>query len=188
MLRKALYLLSRVVSKPVTHSSALTLGRSEAERTYSSHKKPKTLFHALQLASSHPSRHRKRNVLTYHPPQAPIPLPKPLLLSAATRTATNARGRGGEAGRPQGVKPAKTEQRLEAARCGVGNVPPCDNIERGETKSSGPEGTTYTHTMVSERRERGLPPGNLLCRCSSQSRRMATSFAAGEPCITRRGQ
>ena len=70
------------------------------------------------------------------------------------------------------------------------HVPPCDNVERGETKSSGPEGTTYTHTMVSKRRERGLPPwpGDLLCRRSSQSRRMATSFAAGEPCITRRGQ
>ena len=107
MLRKALYLLSGVVSKPVTHSSALTLGRSEAERTYSSHKKRKTLIHALQPASSHYATHRKRNVLTYHPPQAPIPLPKPLLLSAATRTATNARGRGGEAGRSQGVKPAK---------------------------------------------------------------------------------
>ena len=103
------------------------------------------------------------------------------------RTATNARGRGGEAGRSQGVTPAK-HKGSEAARCGVGNVPPCDNIERGETKSSGLEGTTYTHTMVSERRERGLPPGNLLCRCASQSRRMATSFAAGEPCITRRGQ
>ncbi len=99
MLRKALYLLSRVVSKPVTHSSALTLGRSEAERTYSSHKKRKTLIHALQPASSHYATHRKQNVLTYHPP-------KPLLLSAAIRTATNARGRGGEVGRSQGVKPA----------------------------------------------------------------------------------
>ena len=89
-------LSSKIVSKPVTHSSALILGRSEAERTYSLHKKRKTLFHALQLASIHPSRHRKRNVLTYHLPQAPLPLPKPLLLSTATRTATNARGRGGE--------------------------------------------------------------------------------------------
>ena len=107
MLRKALYLLSGVVSKPVTHSSALTLGKSEAERTYSSHKKRKTQIHALKPASSHYATHRKRNVLTYHPPQAPLPLPKPLLLSAATRTATNARGRGGEAGRSQGVKSAK---------------------------------------------------------------------------------
>ena len=113
MLRRMLYLLSRAVFEPVTHSSALTLRRREAERTYSSHKRRKTLLHALKPASSHPVPHRKRYVLTCSPPQAPSPLPKPLLLSAAARTATNARRRGGKAGRSQGVEPAKHKGQRE---------------------------------------------------------------------------
>ena len=73
MLRRMLYLLSRAVFEPVTHSSALTLRRREAGHTYSSHKRRKTLPSALKPASSHPVPHRKRYALTCPPPQAVPP-------------------------------------------------------------------------------------------------------------------
>ena len=53
-------------------------------------------------------------ICTHLPPTASrAPHPKPLLLSAATRTATNARRRGGEAGRSQGVEPARHKGQRE---------------------------------------------------------------------------
>ena len=59
-------------------------------------------------ASLQPSCPPPQAICAHLPPTAsPLPLPKPLLLSAATRTATAARRRGGKAGRSQGAEPAK---------------------------------------------------------------------------------
>ena len=96
MLRTMLRMMSRAVSEPVTHSSALTLGRREAERTYSSHKRRKPLPSALKPASSHPVPHRKRYALTCPPPQAVPPTRSRCccpLLPAPPRTREGREGR-----------------------------------------------------------------------------------------------
>ena len=65
-------------------------------------------------ASLQPSCPPPQAICAHLPPTAsPLPLPKPLLLSAAARTATNARRRGGKAGRSQGVEPAKHKGQRE---------------------------------------------------------------------------
>ena len=103
MLRGAGQEMSRAVFKLVMHSSALTLKGREAERTYSSPKRRKTLPSALKPASSHLGSFLHRHLLLCSPVPHLLPRPKPLLLTAATRTATTARRRGGEAVDPKGL-------------------------------------------------------------------------------------
>jgi hypothetical protein len=178
--------MSRAVLEPVPHSSALTLGRREAERTYSSRKR-------LKPCSARSSRPPAILLPIASDMYLPVPHRKPCPppdATAVVRCYPHCHERKKEGREGRSIPRGRTceAQRLGGARCGVSNVLPCDHIERGETKSSRPEGATYKHTMVSERRERELPPGDLWCRRSSQSRRMAISFAVGAPCITRRRQ
>ena len=117
MLCRTLCMMSRVVSEPVTHSSALTLRRREAERTYSSHKRRKTLLHALKPASSHPVPHRKRYVLTCPPPQAPYLSRSRCccpLLPAPPRTREGGEGRPVD---PKGLNLRSTKVRGSAMLC-----------------------------------------------------------------------
>ena len=99
-----------------THSSALTLGRREAERTYSSHQKRKTLIHALQPASSHYAPHRKRIVHTCPPSQALTPVQNPLTAAAARsyphrHERNKGEGRGRSVPTPKGLDLRSTKVR-----------------------------------------------------------------------------
>ena len=135
MLRGTLCLMLRAILEPVPHSSALILGRREAERTYSSRKR-------LKPCSARSSRPPAILLPIASDMYLPVPHRKPCPPSDATAVVRcyphcHERKKEGRGGRSIPRGRTCEAQRLGGARCGVSNVLPCDHIERVEAYDLG---------------------------------------------------